>query len=128
MPKILAIDDEESCLEIIDFSLSSRGHEVVIAESGARAIELLSNPNHGVDLILLDMMMPGMNGAETLTKIREIESAKLLPVVFQTGSSDCDPTKMYKNNGLEYVIHKPYKRNELLEVIKNALTNLVETE
>ena len=66
------------------------------------------------------MMMPGMTGAETLVKIREIESARLIPVVFQTGASDCEP--MNKNTKLESIIRKPYKRDELVEVINNALS------
>ena len=67
------------------------------------------------------MMMPGMSGKETLAKIREIESARFVPVIFQTGASDCATAKICQNAGAEYIIHKPYKRNELIEAIKNAL-------
>ena len=120
MARILAIDDEQSCLEIINFSLTSRGFEVVQVSSGLEAIEFLSSNNTQIDLILLDLMMPGMNGKETLLKIRDIESCKYIPVVFQTGASDFG---IEKNNtkALEYYIRKPYKRDELVEVIKNAL-------
>lgn len=120
MKKILAIDDETSCLEIIDFSLTSRGYQVFTVDSGNKAVEFLTANQHKIDLILLDMMMPEMNGRETLTKIRNIESARLIPVVFQTGTSKHEPINQEQSD-IEFVIRKPYKRDELLEIIKTAL-------
>ncbi len=127
MQKILAIDDESSCLEIIEFSLSSRGYKVFTVDNGTKAIEFLSLNEHKIDLILLDMMMPEMNGVETLKKIRDIESALHIPVIFQTGTSNCGTmNNTQEKSNLEYIIRKPYKRDELLEIVKTALCVTVE--
>jgi len=124
MPRILAIDDESSCLEIIEFSLVSKGHEVHMVDSGRKALDFLMTDEGKIDLILLDMMMPEMNGVETLKHIREIESARNIPVVFQTGISSCEDNGIIKNEN-EYMIRKPYKRAELLEIINTALCSSV---
>ncbi len=122
MPRILAVDDELSCLEIIEFSLTSKGHEVHTVNSGQKAVEFLTANEGKIDLILLDMMMPGMNGTETLKKIRNIESAKNIPVVFQTGTSNYSSDKNAVELGnQEYILRKPYKRDELMEIINSAL-------
>ena len=122
MPRILAVDDEISCLEIIEFSLTSKGYEVYSVDSGQKALEFLLANEGKVDLILLDMMMPGMNGSETLKKIREIESAKNIPVVFQTGTSNYASDENAVELGKqEFILRKPYKRDELMEIINNAL-------
>mgnify|MGYP000042947773 CR=1 FL=1 len=74
MFNILAIDDEETCLEIINFSLTTRGYNVFNVSSGEEAIAFLLSNEHRIDLILLDMMMPQMNGVATLEKIRQIDA------------------------------------------------------
>lgn len=122
MTKILAIDDEESCLEIIDFSLTSKGYEVFLVKSGTEALKFLKSNEQKIDLILLDMMMPGMDGVTTLEEIRKIDSTKYTPVVFQTGTSDYAPINRKQDEGnIDYIICKPYKREDLIEVIKTAL-------
>ncbi len=123
MYNILAIDDEETCLEIINFALSTRGYNVYSVTNGVEAIEFLNKREYRIDLILLDMMMPQLSGLETLEKIREIESAKNIPVIFQTGTCDYAPlNKTQEQGGIDYVIRKPYKRDELIKVINTALT------
>jgi two-component system alkaline phosphatase synthesis response regulator PhoP len=122
MLNILAIDDEETCLEIINFSLTSRGYQVFNAPSGEAAIEFLLAGVNKIDLILLDMMMPQMNGLATLEKILQIESAKYIPVIFQTGTSDYAPiNKTQEQGNIDYVIRKPYKRDDLIKVVNMAL-------
>jgi two-component system alkaline phosphatase synthesis response regulator PhoP len=126
MQKILAIDDESSCLEIIEFSLTSRGYEVFSVSSGTKAVDFLLANEHKIDLILLDMMMPEMDGTQTLKKIRSIESARDIPVIFQTGTSSHEPIgNLEEKSELEYIIRKPYKRDELLNMIKTALCVMV---
>ena len=124
MVKILAIDDEETCLEIIHFALTSRGFEVFSVSNGEEAIKFLMKGEHEVDLILLDMMMPQISGLATLEKIRQIESAKFIPVIFQTGTSDYAPiNKTQEQGAIDYVIRKPYKRNELIKIVNIALAD-----
>ena len=66
--------------------------------------------------------MPEMDGIQTLKKIRSIESARDIPVIFQTGTSSHEPIRnLEEKSELEYIIRKPYKRDELLNMIKTAL-------
>ncbi len=124
MLRILAVDDEATCLEIIKFSLTTRGYEVFAVEGGSEAIEFLKANSHKIDLILLDMMMPQMDGIETLKHIRQIESARLIPVIFQTGTSHYAPINKAQDEGnIDYVIRKPYKRDDLIKVINIALAD-----
>ena len=127
--KILAVDDEATCLEIIKFSLTTRGYVVFAVEGGFEAIEFLKNNDHKIDLILLDMMMPQMDGIETLKQIREIDSARLIPVIFQTGTSHYAPINKAQDEGnIDYVIRKPYKRDDLIKVIHIALADKIAYE
>jgi len=122
-PKVLAIDDEATCLEIIKFSLSTKGYEVFTAESGAEAIEFLQQ-HSDINVVLLDMMMPKMNGLETLKKIRQISSASNIPIIFQTGTSHyAEINKAQEEDVNNFIIHKPYKRADLIKVIDIALKN-----
>lgn len=117
MVKILAIDDEETCLEIIKFVLTTKGFDVFAISSSTEALKFLQERGSELDLILLDMMMPEMNGLEVLQKIRQIESTKLIPVIFQTGISDNTSI----NEPKSYIIKKPYKREDLLKIVALAL-------
>ena len=122
MPTILAVDDEITCLEIIKFSLSSRGYNVLTVEGGAEAIEFLKRNEQKIDLILLDMMMPQMSGIVTLEQIRLIDSARLIPVVFQTGTAYYKSMNQEQEKGtINYIIRKPYKRDDLIKVVNTAL-------
>ena len=123
LPKVLAIDDEAICLEIIEFSLLSKGFDVISARSGMEALSFLKN-NDDIDVILLDMMMPQMSGLETLELIRAIDSASSIPIIFQTGSSyNAEINKAQDEGKINYIIRKPYKRDELIQVISTAFAN-----
>jgi CheY-like chemotaxis protein len=127
MPNILAIDDEITCLEIISFSLSSRGYTVFTASSGQEALEFLNSGETKIDLILLDMMMPQSNGIDTLEKIRQIEANRFTPVIFQTGTSHYEPiTKTQESENIDYIIRKPYKRDDLIKAVNIALSEIKE--
>lgn len=122
MYKIMAIDDEETCLEIINFSLSSKGYEVYSFMDGVEAIDFLKRGETEIDLILLDMMMPKMSGLEVLNKIRQVETVKKVPIIFQTGTSEYESMTQRQEQGcIEYIIRKPYKRDELLKLISEVL-------
>ncbi|MEK6733972.1 MAG: response regulator [Pseudomonadota bacterium] len=123
MPNIVAIDDEQTCLEIIDFSLRSKGHKVFGFDNSIEAIKFLSNSEDKIDAILVDMMMPNMDGIETLERIRQIEKAKFIPIIFQTGTSDYEHLNANEEeHGVTYIIRKPYKRDELIKMVNLVLS------
>jgi CheY-like chemotaxis protein len=120
--KILAIDDEFTCLEVIKFSLTSRGYEVVTASGGEEAIDYLKKNPNSIQLILLDMMMPGMCGITTLAEIKKIKEARHIPVIIQTGTTNYTEIKKAIEDGdVTFIIRKPYSRDELLKLVESAL-------
>ena len=83
---ILAVDDQPPNLRLLDAVLSPRGYRVITASSGEEALELL--PSSGIDLVLLDIVMPGIDGYEVCRRIRSEPTTAFLPVVMITASGD----------------------------------------
>lgn len=111
--KILVIDDEASIREILAIQLSRMGYEVTIAADGEEGVEAFRNDRP--DLILLDLMMPRMDGLCVCQKIREIEkpSGKRVPVLFLTArDTRHDKTSATLSGGDEFVA-KPVSMQEL---------------
>ena len=108
---ILVIDDSKTTCKIIESMVSSLGHNVAYKTSGESALEYLnSNP---IDLIFLDIMMPGISGFDVLDKIREDEKLTQLPVVMLTSKgNDNDVIEGY-SNGADYYIPKPAEKDQL---------------
>jgi two-component system OmpR family response regulator len=70
MTRILVVEDEEHLAEGLRFNLEAEGYEVEIAADGLRAVELLSARERAVDLVILDLMLPGLSGFEVLRRAR----------------------------------------------------------
>ncbi len=80
--KILIVDDEVHILELLRYNLESNGYQIVEADTGEGALEILKQIH--VDLVLLDLMLPGIDGLEVLRHIRQSEELRQLPVVMLT--------------------------------------------
>ncbi len=116
--KILLVDDEEDILEFLQYNLEEEGFEVVIAENGKIALEKLSfNP----DLIVLDVMMPNMDGYETCKRIREIEDFKTTPIIFLTAKSNENDEILGLNIGANDFISKPVSTKKFIARINANL-------
>src|SRR4030081_4137974 len=87
-PRLLIVDDVEDNREILMRRFKLRGFDVVEAECGLTAIELIAS--EPFDLVLLDVMMPGIDGIETLKRIRSERSASALPVIMVTAKSESE--------------------------------------
>ena len=108
--KILVCDDESEIRNIIRLLLQNSGYSVIEAGSADTAIEQLRE-NRDVDLCIMDIMMPGMNGIEAVSCIREFSS---LPVIFLTAKSlESDKEEAYGVGGDDYIV-KPFSSRELL--------------
>jgi two-component system, OmpR family, alkaline phosphatase synthesis response regulator PhoP len=117
--KILIVDDEEDILEFLSFKLEKEGYQVTTANNGKEAIDLATK--HKPHLILLDMMMPDMDGLETCTKLRKKEELKETVIAFLTAVTD-DHTQIHGlNSGADDYINKPIKPNVLLSKIQALL-------
>ena len=108
---ILAVDDQPANLRLLDAVLSPRGYRVVRATSGEQALELL--PSSGADLVLLDIVMPGIDGYEVCRRIRSEAATAFLPVVMITASGDQEKTRAIEA-GADDFVSKPFHQGELL--------------
>ena len=108
---ILAVDDLPQNLRLLDAILSPRGYRVLTATSGQKALALL--PDSGADLVLLDILMPGMDGYEVCRRIRSTPGAEFLPVVMITASGDQEKIRAIEA-GADDFVSKPLNQGELL--------------
>ena len=110
--RVLVVDDQPSNLRIISALLSRQGYSVYTAESGEEALQRLEQQSS--DLVLLDMMMPGMDGFELLDEIRANPAWSGLPVVFLTAAHDRDLLLRAFDSGAVDYVTKPFMPEELL--------------
>jgi adenylate cyclase len=108
---ILAVDDQPANLRLLDAVLSPRGYRVIRATSGEQALELL--PSSDVDLVLLDIVMPGIDGYEVCRRIRSAPETAFLPVVMITASGNQEKTRAIEA-GADDFVSKPFDQSELL--------------
>jgi two-component system, OmpR family, response regulator len=109
MPLVLAVDDESSILRIIAMQLESEGFEVQTASTGEEAIEALTTIDP--DIVVLDVMMPGMTGLEVLAWIRKVST---VPVILLTGQAADRQKISGLNRGADDYLTKPFDLDELI--------------
>ena len=117
--KILLVDDDEDILEFIEYNLVKEGYEVETAMNGNEALKKASDFHP--DLILLDVMMPEMDGVETCAKLREDDSLKKTVIAFLTArGEDYSQIAGFDAGGDDYIL-KPVKPRVLVSRIKALL-------
>ena len=114
--KILAVDDEQRMVRFIQLNLEQDGFEVVTAYNGKEALEQVRTQLP--DLILLDIMMPDINGFEVLKKIREVNN---VPVIMLTAKGEEDDRIQGLELGADDYITKPFSPRELVSRIRAVL-------
>jgi adenylate cyclase len=103
---LLVIDDNEQSRELLGRYLRNLGHRVLVAESGARALEVLRE--FPVDLIFLDLVMPEMSGLELLQRIKSDARLRAVPVIIVSGMADTDGVIRCIENGADDYLNKPF--------------------
>ena len=117
--KVLVIDDEEMILSLATKILNRHGYDVITAFSGDEGLEAYAQQADQVDLMLVDMSMPGLSGLETLRRVREIEPE--LPCIISSGHlADKDDIPDNLTNGL-YFLQKPYRADQLSDLVTEVL-------
>ncbi len=114
MPQIrvaLIVDDDSTCRELVERMLGKKNYEVLSAESGEQALKMLDDSKP--DVILLDIMMPNMNGFQVLQKVRESSHHYALPVIMLTAKSGDDDMMTAYQYGSDYYITKPFTADQL---------------
>lgn len=108
---VLAVDDQSINLKLLDAVLAPRGHRVLTASSGPDALALLATED--VDLVLLDILMPGMDGHDVCRAIRATPATEFLPVVMVTASGN-EQRLVALQSGADDFVMKPFDKAELL--------------
>jgi two-component system, OmpR family, alkaline phosphatase synthesis response regulator PhoP len=117
--KILAVDDEEDILELLRFNLTKEGFAVVCAGSGEEALKLtrLEKP----ELILLDLLLPGMDGLEVAKRVKNDPSTREIPVIMVTAKGEEADIVTGLEVGAEDYITKPFSRKVLIARVRAVL-------
>lgn len=118
--KILVVDDEPHILKLIEHTLKLKEFEVVTASVGHEALELAEK--HNPSLVLLDVMMPGLNGYEVAKILKENDSTTNIPILFLTAKLQfSDELKGYEAGAIEY-LRKPFDPKHLLDKVEQHMS------
>ena len=117
--KILIIDDDVTALDIVDFLFEEKGFEVIRRADGLSALDCVDSVSP--DIVLIDLMMPKMNGQETVRQLRK--KGLSVPVVAFTALDDPDVHQEALDAGCNLVLTKPCKPTLLVQHIQNLLKN-----
>ncbi|MDK2866553.1 MAG: two-component system, OmpR family, alkaline phosphatase synthesis response regulator PhoP [Clostridiales bacterium] len=127
--KVLIVDDEIHILELLRYNLESNGFEVVEAETGEQALKIIES--QALDCILLDLMLPGIDGIEVLRKLRQSEKASL-PVMMLTAKNEEIDAVIGLEMGADDYVGKPFRTRELISrvkaIIRRSEARKVETQ
>jgi phosphate regulon transcriptional regulator PhoB len=117
--KILAVDDEQDILELLSYNLSKDGFEVITAADGEDALKKIMEKN--VDLVLLDLMLPGMSGIDICRILRNDSQTKNLPIIMLTAKTEEVDRIIGLEIGADDYISKPFSPRELVARVKAVL-------
>ncbi|MFV0664940.1 response regulator [Denitromonas sp.] len=122
--RILVVDDEPFNLDIISEYLEGAGYLLEMAASGEEAWTLLRNPESHFDLVVLDRMMPGIDGLELLRWIKADRRLADMPVIMQTAAASPEQVREGLAAGAYYYLTKPFEPESLQSIVRAALDDL----
>ena len=120
MAKILVADDDVDIRELVEFKLSTMGHEIVAVGDGAAAVEACRADKP--DLAVLDVMMPGVSGLDAIRAIRADPALADLPVILLTARAQESDVETGFDSGADDYITKPFSPRELASRVQALLT------
>ncbi|MDY6795800.1 MAG: response regulator [Actinomycetota bacterium] len=118
--RVLIVDDDATMVNLLSTILEIDGFETIKALSGEEALEMVFK--EPPDLVLLDIMMPEMDGFEVLAKLRSDQSTKRMPIIMLTARTDDKDIFEGWRRGADEYITKPFDPSELVETIKMVLS------
>lgn len=118
---ILFVDDEEINRIVGNDILEDLGYEVFLASNGLEALSIFKKNLEVIDLVVLDMIMPKLNGHDTFLKMKEID--KECKVIIASGYSDDEDILRLKDKGLSAILSKPYKIPQLDHLLKELINH-----
>ena len=122
---VLVVDDEEHILNILEYNLQLDGFEVYLAEDGPTGLEIAREKKP--DVIILDWMMPGMDGLQVLSELEKDEGTKDIPVIMLTCKKMMLDVGQALYQGADDYILKPFEPDELVEIVRRKLERMVKS-
>ena len=119
MRKVLIADDELNIRNILDFTLHTEGFDVVVAENGEQALELAISEEP--DLVILDVMMPGLSGIETCARMKQDTRTSHIPVILLTAKSSKEDRGVGAAAGADHYITKPFSPHTVIDKVNTVL-------
>ena len=119
MAKILVVDDSTTMRQMVAFTLTSAGHEVVEAPDGNKALGIAKERKF--DLVITDVNMPGMNGIDLVQSLRGLPDCKFIPILVLTTEAGAELKQKGKAAGATGWIVKPFNPEVLLDTLKKVL-------
>jgi CheY-like chemotaxis protein len=115
---ILLVDDEAMIIEVGRAMLEKLGYRVIACDNGHDAVETIRSKGSRIDLVLLDMIMPGMDGGKTFDRIRELQPS--MPVMLSSGYAINGRATQIMRRGCNGFIQKPFNLSKLSEKIRQV--------
>jgi DNA-binding response OmpR family regulator len=119
-PVILVIDDDKDMLQLVGLMLKRIDVETIPMADGALALEWLSSAEH-LDMVIIDLMMPGLNGLEVIRRIRSSSKFDRIPVLILSARADPNSIRYGLDHGADGYVMKPYLANTLTTRVKMLL-------
>jgi CheY-like chemotaxis protein len=116
---VLVVDDEQMVRDLLKQALEDHGYTVLLADNGPMAIEVIAKHRGGIELVLLDLSMPGMSGAEVLPELRKIRPA--VRVMLSSGYSEAESMKLFEGQQVTAFLQKPFTLSTLREKVKSCI-------
>lgn len=120
MQKILLVDDEPLNLKLIAAYLYGEPYELLNASNALQAIKILEE-THDIKLILLDLMMPDMNGLEFAKVLKRNVAWQNIPIIMQTAAAEKDKVDDCIKHGIKHFLIKPFEQMQLIELSRSIL-------
>ncbi|MBU3917235.1 response regulator [bacterium] len=116
---ILTVDDSASVRQMVTFTLKNEGYNIIEAVDGVDALKKIEE--RPADMVITDLNMPNMDGIELIQKLRANPKFKFIPIIFLTTESQSEKKQAGKDAGATGWIVKPFKPEQLVNVIKKVL-------
>ena len=123
--KILVVDDDVDTVRLVGLMLQRQGYQIVAANNGMQALSMA--PNEAPDLIILDAMMPDLDGFEVTRRLRALPATKNIPIIMFTAKSQVDDKVSGFEAGVDDYLTKPTQPRELIAHVKAILSRVTKT-
>ena len=118
---VLAVEDDAIAMGFLEVQIKELGHHMVGAKNGAEALEALKNAGQKIDVVLMDRMMPVMDGLKTLERMQDDPTLRHIPVIMVSGADSADDIKEGLDAGVFYYLTKPVSEDMLRSVLSAAI-------